>query len=445
MVFKMNFNREKFTYDAAGRRTSLAYPNGVAASYDYDSLGQVTDIVNALNGNPVAYNSYTYDALGNRLTNTDMNGTNAYSYDVFQRLTDALHPAIPEETFAYDGVGNRLNGSGLSYTYTSGNRMLTRDTAHYAYDANGNTISKTDASGVTNYKYDFENRLIEVDLPNNTVAKYEYDALGRRIEKNVNGVIKRYLYDGYNILAEYDSNGNQTARYTQNLAIDDPLAMTRGGSVYYYHKDALGSITALTDVNGQTAQTYAYDSFGNIASQTGNIENPFTYTGREYDQETGLYYYRARYYDSRAGRFINEDPIGFWGGINFFGYVSNDPIIGKDALGLQESQSSIWGPEGPPPVFNNYGGDGGGGGCSCQSSTGPNWTMIAGGIILAAGILYIGGGAAIITYVLLEGGSGLIAGVETLEAFIYGGAIASSGFAFGSMGGGVIYHECNGE
>ncbi len=86
----------EFTNDADGRRTALTYPNGVAASYDYDSLGQVTDIVNALNGNPVAYNSYTYDALGNRLTNTDMNGTNAYSYDVFQRLTDALHPAIPE-------------------------------------------------------------------------------------------------------------------------------------------------------------------------------------------------------------------------------------------------------------------------------------------------------------------------------------------------------------
>ncbi|MHB8173923.1 MAG: RHS repeat domain-containing protein, partial [Nitrospirota bacterium] len=174
-----------------------------------------------------------------------------------------------------------------------------------------------------------------------TVAKYEYDALGRRIEKNVNGVIKRYLYDGYNILAEYDDAGNMKARYTHNLAIDDPLAMQRGGSVYYYHKDALGSITALTDVNGQVAQTYEYDSFGNITNQTGNIENPFTYTGREYDAETGLYYYRARYYDARAGRFINEDPIGFWGGINLYGYVVNRPLNYIDPFGLDKCSDRL--------------------------------------------------------------------------------------------------------
>ena len=254
-----------FNYDADGRRTALAYPNGVKASYDYDAAGQATDIVNALNGNPVAYNAYTYDALGNRLTNEDQNGINTYSYDVYPQLAKALHPDQPEEDFTYDGVGNRLNGSGLAYTYSSGNRMLTKDINRYAYDANGNTISKTDASGVTSYQYDYENRLIKVTLPNNTIAQYEYDALGRRIEKNVNGVIKRYLYDEYNILAEYDASGNQTARYTQNLAIDDPLAMVRGGSAYYYHKDGLGSITAMTDINGQVAQSYEYDSFGNIA------------------------------------------------------------------------------------------------------------------------------------------------------------------------------------
>ncbi len=137
-----------YTYGYAdGRRTSLAYPNGVAASYDYDAAGQVTDIVNAINGNPVAYNSYTYDALGNRLTNEDQNGINTYSYDVYQQLAKALHPDQPEEDYAYDGVGNRLNGSGLNYTYSAGNRMLTKDINKYSYDNNGNTISKTYASG----------------------------------------------------------------------------------------------------------------------------------------------------------------------------------------------------------------------------------------------------------------------------------------------------------
>ena len=180
-------------------------------------------------------------------------------------------------------------------------------------------------------------------MPTGTVAQYKYDALGRRIEKNVNGVLTRYLYDGYNILAEYDDSGNQKARYTHNLAIDDPLAMERGGQVYYYHKDALGSITALTDVNGQVAQTYEYDSFGSITNQVGNVENPYTYTGREYDPETGLYYLRARYYDARAGRFINEDPIGLEGGINIFAYAENSPINFNDPYGLLAAEGLLSG------------------------------------------------------------------------------------------------------
>ncbi len=119
------------------------------------------------------------------------------------------------------------------------------------------------------------------------------------------------------------------------VLIDDTLAMVRGGSVHYYHKDALGSITAMTDVNGQVAQTYEYDSFGNIANQTGNIENPFTYTGREYDAETGLYFYRTRSYDQKSGRFASEDLIGFRGGLNL--YEATDSV-GKPSV----SQANLY-------------------------------------------------------------------------------------------------------
>ena len=356
-------------------------------------------------------------ARGNRLTNTDMSGTDAYSYDVYQQLAKALHPDQPEEDYAYDGVGNRLNGSGLNYTYSADNRMLTKDINKYSYDANGNTISKTDASGVTSYQFDFENRLIKAVMPNNTIAQYEYDALGRRIEKNVNGVIKKYLYDGYNILAEYDNNGNQVARYTQNLAIDDPLAMARGGSVHYYHKDALGSITAMTDVNGQVAQTYEYDSFGNIANQTGNIENPFTYTGREYDAETGLYFYRARYYDSKAGRFINEDPIGFEGGINLFRYVYSSPITYIDSDGLMAHYAN-----GPSDGQNTL---------NPTPPPGPNTgQIITGGLQAGTGLADLGGAIGI-----------------TIGAFTCGPLVGIIVFIFygipsGAVGGYECYHGC---
>jgi len=96
----------------------------------------------------------------------------------------------------------------------------------------------------------------------------------------------------------------------------------------------LGSITALVDSSGNIAQTYRYDSFGNIINSSGTITQPFTYTGREFDSETGLFYYRHRYYDAKIGRFLQEDPIGFKGGINKYAYVRNNPINFRDPLGL---------------------------------------------------------------------------------------------------------------
>jgi RHS repeat-associated protein len=115
--------------------------------------------------------------------------------------------------------------------------------------------------------------------------------------------------------------------------------MEKNSAMYYYHADGLGSIVALTNASGSVAQAYTYDSFGNITSGTPTITQPYTYTGREYDPETGLYFYRARYYDPKAGRFLQRDPIGFKGGINQYVYVSNKPVNFVDPYGLSEC---IW-------------------------------------------------------------------------------------------------------
>jgi len=99
------------------------------------------------------------------------------------------------------------------------------------------------------------------------------------------------------------------ARYSQGLNIDEPLAMLRSGATSYYHADGLGSVTSLSSAAGSIANTYTYDSFGKLTNSTGSLVNPFRYTARESDTETGLYYYRGRYYDRSIGRFVNEDPI----------------------------------------------------------------------------------------------------------------------------------------
>ncbi len=147
------------------------------------------------------------------------------------------------------------------------------------------------------------------------------------------------------ILLELDVNGNIKARYTHGPGIDEPLSETRDtdgdgtlDTTYYYHTDGLGSITTLTNSAGSVVQTCTYDTFGNIKSQTGAVENSYTYTGREWNNEANLYYYRARFYDANIGRFVTEDPIGFGGGVNFYPYVQNNPVNEKDPFGLSSDR-----------------------------------------------------------------------------------------------------------
>ena len=183
----------------------------------------------------------------------------------------------------------------------------------YAYDLNGNRIKKTESGVITNYTYDDENRLIKV-TKDTTVITYTYDPFGRRIEKNVSGTITRYVYDHEDILLTYDGTNNLKARYTHGPGIDEPLAVQQGITNYYYHADGLGSIVALSNASGAAAQLYRYDAFGRT-TQSGNVTQPYRYTAREYDGETGLYYYRARYYDPIVGRFITKTRLGSRAGL----------------------------------------------------------------------------------------------------------------------------------
>ena len=164
-------------------------------------------------------------------------------------------------------------------------------------------------------------------------VSFKYDPFGRRIYKSSPSSASIYAYDGDNIAEETNSTGTAVARYAQGLNIDEPLAMLRSGATSYYQADGLGSLTSLSTTSGAIANTYTYDSFGNLTASTGSVTNSFRYTGREWDSETNLYYYRARYYDPAAGTFLSEDAIGFNGGLNFYSYVNNSPTMLVDPLG----------------------------------------------------------------------------------------------------------------
>jgi RHS repeat-associated protein len=162
----------------------------------------------------------------------------------------------------------------------------------------------------------------------------KYDPFGRRIYKQSPNATSIFAYDGPNLIETVNATGGVVAHYTQSPNIDEPLAMQRGTTTDYYEADGLGSVTSLTDSTGAVAQGYTYDSFGNLTNSTGTLRNYFRYTAREFDTETNLYYYRARYYDQSVGRFISEDPKGFDGGVDFYRYVSNNVTDKVDPFGF---------------------------------------------------------------------------------------------------------------
>ena len=329
-----------FTYDAANRLTRKDYHSGAYTTYAYDAANRLLTLANK-NSSDTTLSSYTYeyDSVGNRVKMTEADGgETTYAYDDLYRLTGVTYPDSTSAAYTYDAVGNRIklveDGATTNYTYDAADRLLTAGSVTDGWDENGNQISKTDATGTTTYAYDYENRLTSITFPDSSTNSFIYYPDGRRLSKTEKSGAKiNYFYDGLNTVVETDSGGTTVARYT-GVGIDDWISMDRGGSSYYYLKDALGSATGLTDTSENVVATYQYDAFGIIKSETGSVVNPYKFTGREYDVESGLYYYRVRYYNPEVGRFLINDPNKEIRGVNSYSYVGNNPINYVDPLGL---------------------------------------------------------------------------------------------------------------
>jgi RHS repeat-associated protein len=327
-----------FSYDALGRRTQMTRPNNVTSNYTYDSLSRLLSVLHQAGGGTIDGSSYTVDNAGNRTAKTDQATavTSNYTYYAIYQLTQVMQGGNTTESYTHDPVGNRLSSLGVSlYVYNPANELTSTPSTTYSYDYNGNTVSKTDSNGTTQYAWDYENRLASVTLPGSGgTVTCKYDPFGRRIEKVSSAGTSIYAYDGDNMVEETDASGAVMARYSQGQNIDEPMAMLRSGATSYYEADGLGSITSLTNAAGALAQTYTYDSFGKLTASAGQLTNPFQYTGREFDSETSLYYYRARYYGPSTGRFISEDPSKFEGGMDLYAYADNNPVLMEDPFGL---------------------------------------------------------------------------------------------------------------
>jgi RHS repeat-associated protein len=322
------------TYDAVNRLTARSAPNGVTSNYAYDGLNRLTALNHVAGAITLIGNQYSYNNANNIASWSNTSGNHAYGYDLVDRLTAATNSAQPNENYGYDAVGNRATSHlSAGYSYQPFNKLTSTSTTNYTYDNNGNLLSKTDSLGTMTFTWNEENQLTQVSLPGGLTVNYKYDGLGRRIQRTTTaGGNERYIYDGQNILIDLNADSSVATTYLNGPGIDNQLRQTSATTgVSYYLTDQVGSTAALTNTSGNIVELLAYDSFGN---SSGSSLTRYTYTGRELDPDTGLMYYRARFYDPQVGRFVSEDPAGLSPGINPYVYVGNDPIQWSDPSGL---------------------------------------------------------------------------------------------------------------
>jgi RHS repeat-associated protein len=215
--------------------------------------------------------------------------------------------------------------------------------ASYAYDPFGNTTvtsgSSTNPCEYTGRENDGTGlqfscaRYYSPTLMNSDFISFQYDPFGRRTGKTVAGITTNYLYDGVNVAQEI-SGGSPIANLLSGR-INQAFTRTDSNGTANLLTDALGSTLALTDSSGNSLAQYAYEPFGNTSLTSGSSTNEFEYTGRENDG-TGLYFYRARYYNPTLQRFISEDPAGFVSGADPYLYTRDEPSDRIDPSGLTD-------------------------------------------------------------------------------------------------------------
>jgi len=379
-VTDVHGNTIGYQYDAVGNVTAITYSDGAVVTYGYDALNRMTRVTDWAGRETI----YTYDAAG-RLTTALLpdSSTVHYEYDAAGRLLTIQDTAPCGETtfrseYTLGPSGLRIAETAelpLEAPITTGSRNFTIDAANqlvsdgsdaFSYDADGNMVHGVIGRLPVDLAWDDTNRLVSVGA-----SQYEYDDDGNRIVATVNHRTVRYVQDTNGslprVLEEHDEDGNIIARYVHGIGLISRHGLEADGSdggpfgdwgdddhddddgngngcsgerVSVYHFDSRGSTVALTDLDGDVSDRYAYDPYGLVVARDGRTRNPFTYDGRDgvVDDGNGLYFLRARYYEPRLMRFISRDRLVAGNpadtqSLNPYMFARGNPIHGIDPNG----------------------------------------------------------------------------------------------------------------
>ncbi len=287
--------------------------------------------------------AYTYDAVSNITQLSKPGGNEAFGYDNLDRLDDYTLPGSAQVTYTYDAVGNRLSEtqSGITQSHTYGandNRLVSQSGAALTYDSAGNRL--TDGGGSRTYTYDQMGRVATVTDNSTLTATYVYNALGQRVNKVASGSDIDYVFDQSGTLIGEYNNGTALKEYVYIDGV--PLAQIEGGITTWLHADHLGTPRLGTNSNGTIVWRWDSDPFGAAAPNEDpdgdmtDVTVNLRFPGQYFDMETGQYYNYFRTYDAPLGRYTQSDPIGLNGGLNRYSYVIGNPLSRMDIYGLVE-------------------------------------------------------------------------------------------------------------
>ena len=337
-----------YAHTPGGRLKEIRHGNGIRTGYEYDTDGNLVHLhMEHTDGEILADLYYSHDLNGNRTlkSGSRIGGAGkatehkiSYVYDRMDRLVTETRQG-EETAYVYDLCGNRLkklDKSGTEeYHYNRKNQLICRfsekDKTAYCYDKQGNLLEAAGAEGTAVFSYNAFHQQTAVTMPDGKHLENRYDAEYLRAGMVENGTVATFSYHNGELLAESSPEGDTISRYIPGYGVAAGWNRERSG-YHYYHLDEQNSTAYITGSSGEIENRYEYDAFGVLQDSREELRNRILYTGQQYDQTSGQYYLRARFYNPVLGRFVQED-VYRGDGLNLYAYCRNNPVVYYDPSG----------------------------------------------------------------------------------------------------------------